>query len=216
MLTLTALVGYGQPQPHHVSATGHLSADAPTFGSPWNLGANNAAGNVKLLGNIVFTGTNPWIIYTPNGGPTSLYVAPNSNFPNATRFDASGNVTFSRRVFIGDVTSPGLLATNTLVFAVGGKIGTRSIFVVAPTTPWPDYVFAPAYRLQPLREVEEFIRAHGHLPDVPSANTVRTEGLDLGATQAILLKKIEELTLCVIDLKKENDRLKERVSTLKN
>ena len=209
MLGFFAFQGYAQ----HIDASGHLTAIHPTNGSPWTAGVNNTAGNVKLLGDLMFTGNNPWILHTPND-QTYLYLAPNSNWNNATVFQANGDVAFSRRVFTGDVTSPGALGTNTLTLAVGGKLGTRSIFVVNPTTPWPDSVFEPAYRLPPLREVEQFIQAHGHLPDVPSAATVRVEGIDVGATQAILLKKIEELTLYVLAMQKANDGLQKRVDAL--
>lgn len=99
---------------------------------------------------------------------------------------------------------------------MGGSIGARAIYVVAPTAIWPDYVFEAAYRLPPLREVEEFIRANRHLPDVPSAATVQANGLDLGKMDALLLQKVEELTLYLIELRKENDALRARVSKLEN
>ena len=121
---------------------------------------------------------------------------------------------FSRRVFIGDVSSPGALGLNNTTLAVGGKIGARSIHVVAPTTPWPDYVFQPSYQLRPLPEVERFIARNGHLPDVPSATTVAAEGFDVAETEALLLRKVEELTLYLIELRKENEALKARVSKL--
>lgn len=68
---------------------------------------------------------------------------------------------------------------------------------------WADRVFAPTYRLTPLVEVEQFIRQHKHLPGVPSAKTVAQEGVDLVQMNALLLQKIEELTLHVIRLEKQ-------------
>jgi hypothetical protein len=76
---------------------------------------------------------------------------------------------------------------------------------------WPDYVFEPTYSLRPLSEVEKYIKEHRHLPEVPSAEQVANEGLDLGDNQAVLLKKIEELTLYVIELKKELEGVKATV-----
>ena len=145
-----------------------------------------------------------------------LRIAPNWNWSKQTLFEATGDVAFSQRVRIGNVSSPGALGINNLTLAVGGKIGARAIYVVAPNVPWPDYVFAPGYRLRPLSEVAQFVRANGHLPEVPSAATVQAEGLDLGATQAVLLKKIEELTLYLLELKQENEGLKERVCILEH
>jgi hypothetical protein len=77
---------------------------------------------------------------------------------------------------------------------------------------WPDYVFNPAYSLRPLSEVEKFIKEYQHLPEVPSAKEVENNGLDLGENQAMLLKKIEELTLYMIEQQKEIEKLKATVN----
>lgn len=71
---------------------------------------------------------------------------------------------------------------------------------------WADRVFLPTYRLQSLAQVEQFIQKNGHLPGVPSAETVTREGVDLGQMNALLLQKIEELTLHVIRLEKQIKR----------
>jgi hypothetical protein len=93
--------------------------------------------------------------------------------------------------------------------AVNGDIFSKKVKVTQ--SGWPDYVFAPGYRLRPLSEVELFIKLKQHLPDVPSAATVEKEGIDLGDNQAVLLKKIEELTLYIIDLNKEVEGLKKEI-----
>jgi hypothetical protein len=97
--------------------------------------------------------------------------------------------------------------------ALGYKLAVNgsAIFTSAKVklfSQWPDYVFAPTYSLRPLSEVEKYIKKHQHLPEVPSAKEVKQNGLDLGANQEILLKKIEELTLYVIAQQKEIDALK--------
>ncbi len=79
---------------------------------------------------------------------------------------------------------------------------------------WTGGVFADTYRLMPLPDLECYIAEQQHLPDVPSAEEVAADGLSLGQTQALLLQKIEELTLYVIDLKKENEALKARMDRL--
>jgi hypothetical protein len=98
-------------------------------------------------------------------------------------------------------------------------IRTRKVKVDVDT--WADYVFHPNYRLLPLAQVEKFIRENQHLPDIPSADSVQHNGLDLGSNQAALLKKIEELTLYLIQQDKrleEQDRVintqEERLSRL--
>ncbi|MFL9485703.1 hypothetical protein ACI6Q2_23170 [Chitinophagaceae bacterium LWZ2-11] len=93
--------------------------------------------------------------------------------------------------------------------SVNGNIRSKKIIVTQ--TGWPDYVFDSAYTLTPLAHVEQFIKDNKHLPDVPSAKEVADKGLDIGDNQAVLLKKIEELTLYMIEMKKENDRTKDEM-----
>lgn len=81
---------------------------------------------------------------------------------------------------------------------------------------WPDYVFEKDFRLTPLNEVENYIKAYSHLPDVPSENELKNNGLKLGEMEAILLKKIEELTLYIIEQNKELYELKQRVNNIQN
>ena len=81
---------------------------------------------------------------------------------------------------------------------------------------WPDYVFRPAYRLRSLREAEQYVQANGRLPEVPSAAAMQAEGLDLGSMEAVLLRKREELTLYLIELKEENEALQARVGKLEH
>ena len=70
---------------------------------------------------------------------------------------------------------------------------------------WPDYVFSKDHDLPSLRSVNNFIKENGHLPEMPTASEVEKNGIDLGSMNASLLKKIEELTLYVIELEKVND-----------
>ncbi|MGG5902614.1 hypothetical protein [Sphingobacterium daejeonense] len=96
--------------------------------------------------------------------------------------------------------------------AVNGKIRSQEIKVEAAN--WPDYVFKKDHLLPTLTETEEFINKNGHLPDVPSANEAERNGISLGEMNKILLKKIEEITLYLIDKDKEFDKLKKEMDTL--
>jgi hypothetical protein len=92
-------------------------------------------------------------------------------------------------------------------------IGTiRGTKVLVQALPWPDYVFKTDYKLASLDEVETYIKANSHLPEIPSENEIFEKGLNLGEMQALHMKKIEELTLYVIELKKEVDALKKQVN----
>ena len=81
---------------------------------------------------------------------------------------------------------------------------------------WPDYVFAKGYHLISLEEVESFILKNQHLPGLPSAENIKQDGLNLGEMNALLLKKVEELTLYVIELEKKYENLESRVTTTPN
>jgi hypothetical protein len=85
---------------------------------------------------------------------------------------------------------------------VSGGIRTEEVQIDLKTN-WPDYVFAENYNLRPLSELEAFIKANHHLPDVPSAQEVEDNGILVGEMNATLLKKVEELTLYVIELEKK-------------
>jgi hypothetical protein len=80
---------------------------------------------------------------------------------------------------------------------------------------FPDYVFDEDYDLRPLAEVEQYIKENHHLPEVPSAAEVDKNGINLGQMDEILLKKVEELTLYMIQLKKENEKLRSDLESLK-
>ena len=89
--------------------------------------------------------------------------------------------------------------------AVNGTIRAKEIIVESG---WADYVFEPGYKLASLAEVDRHITEHGHLPDVPSATAIAQGGLPLGAMQATLLRKIEELTLHLIAMDRELSELR--------
>jgi hypothetical protein len=96
----------------------------------------------------------------------------------------------------GDVMI-GTTLSNGYKFSVNGNIRAKEIKV--ETTNWPDYVFEKDYKLLTLEETEHYIHTYKHLPDVPAAAIVEQEGLSLGEMNKILLKKLEELTLHLID-----------------
>jgi len=98
-------------------------------------------------------------------------------------------------------------------FTVNGNVKAKKIII--SQTNWPDYVFDSSYVLRSLSTVEKFITQNKRLPDMPSAKEVAQKGISVGDNQALLLKKIEELTLYVIELKKENIKQQEEINALK-
>jgi uncharacterized protein YxjI len=130
---------------------------------------------------------------------------PNSN----AKLDVNGNIFSNGKIAIGttDMTKIG-----TYSLAVNGDAIVNKLKV--KVYPWADYVFDDDYPLLPLNELEKFIQTHKHLPEVASATEVEKEGLDVGSNQTILLKKIEELTLYMIEQNKRNELQEKRISEL--
>lgn len=127
-----------------------------------------------------------------------------ANFNPANYLPLTGG-TITGKVFIGATTAQRDLDVN-------GNIKTRKIKVTQ--TDWPDYVFDSAYRLASIKQVEKYIQQNKHLPDVPSAAEVQRDGVDLGNNQTVLLKKIEELTLYIIEQNKRMEMLEKKVQDL--
>ena len=80
---------------------------------------------------------------------------------------------------------------------------------------WPDYVFKKDYPLPTLSELEKQIAKHGHLPNIPDAQTIDKEGIKLGDMQTRMMEKIEELTLYLIQMDKDNRLLRQELADLK-
>ena len=112
--------------------------------------------------------------------------------------------------FVNGIVSVGTTKAPTgFKLAVGGSLIAEEV-VIKVQASWPDYVFAPGYKKFTLSELEKYIIANKHLPDVPAAQQVEDEGVKVGEMNYILLKKIEELTLYVIELKKEIETIKSK------
>ncbi len=107
----------------------------------------------------------------------------------------------------------GTLTTGTHKLAVEGSIGAREIKVQA--TGWSDFVFKKEYNLPTLEQVEKHIAEKGHLKDIPSEEEVLKNGINLGEMNSKLLQKIEELTLYMIEMKKENENMKKENTEMK-
>lgn len=131
-----------------------------------------------------------------------------------------------RNRFSGDILLPngiwnkdgnvgiGTANTRNDRLAVNGQIRAKEVKVEVSN--WPDYVFEEDYELPSLSELESFIRVNGHLPDIPSKAEVEAGGISLGAVNTQLLKKIEELTLYLIEKDHVIKVLQQEVAELKN
>jgi hypothetical protein len=96
---------------------------------------------------------------------------------------------------------------------VDGTIRAKEIIV---ENDGADFVFEDGYQLMPLDELDQYIKDNRHLPGIPKAESMQANGMSVGEMQTMLLQKIEEFTLYMIELKKENEQLKARVASLES
>jgi hypothetical protein len=113
----------------------------------------------------------------------------------------------------GIITKEGLIGIGTTTpheaLSVNGNIRSKEVKVEIAN--WPDYVFKPAYKLPSLTEVKNYIDKNQHLPDVPSEQDVTKNGINLGEMNKLLMKKVEELTLYLIE-KDKGDHKQEMIN----
>lgn len=133
----------------------------------------------------------------------------------ALKFSVKDDAGLKEAMRIADNGSIGIGTTSpgSYKLAVEGTIGARRVRITQEPT-WADFVFHPDYKLPSLTEVENYIKTNQHLPEIPSAAEVAKDGFDLGEMNKKLLQKVEELTLYLIDMKKELNELKQCNETL--
>ena len=149
------------------------------------------------------------IIQSTSGNESGRIYMDGSNNFNMTRAGQTGlSLLHSGGLAIYELTS----IDDDLI--VEGNIETKKVKVTATPGSVPDYVFKSNYKLRSLSDLESYIKANSHLPNVPSAKEVETNGQDVGEMQLKLLEKIEELTLYVIEQNKEMQAMKEKIKKL--
>ncbi len=152
-------------------------------------------------------------MYTP---PAIKNVGVGTQTPQALFQIQGGRAGSTDSSFIVDTN--GNVRIGTLVDSANFKLSVkgeiRAMAITVTDSNWADYVFDPSYPLASLDEVEHYISENKHLPGVPSARQIATRGLDVGKTEKILMTKIEELTLYMLELKKQNELMAGKISEL--
>jgi hypothetical protein len=166
---------------------------------------------VFFLGTSTATDSDP-VIYGQGGGAEVRFVSAGltsagfgfySNTEITTAFGARTSMPTPLLKITGDGNvGIGTATPGSFKLAVNGKIWSQEVNV-AMNNPGPDYVFEKDYNLLSLADVETFINENKHLPEIPSAKEMEKDGLNLKEMNLLLLKKVEELTLHLIDQSKK-------------
>jgi hypothetical protein len=176
------------------------SDDFGTAGSNyWVLNPNDDGENG---GSVIWTNLEGYMFFSPIGKDDNTKTA-GSQYLKDEDIQNRVKMTITPGGSIGINTPP----VDDYTLAVKGKVLAEEMDVMLANE-WPDYVFHTNYNLPDLKDVETYIQENSHLPGVPSSDEVQKKGVNVGEMNAILLQKVEELTLYVISLKKEVEQLK--------
>jgi hypothetical protein len=168
-------------------------------GSSWNsVGSNIANGGWGSSGN---AGTNP----------ATNFIGTTDTERLVFRTDDTARMTILANGSVGIGTA--VLPASDAKLAVDGTVYTTKVRVTQ--IGWPDYVFDKGYSLPSLDQVQRYIRQYRHLPGMISAGEVKDRRVDLGDNQAALLKKIEELTLYLLDEHKKAEEQQREIERLR-
>jgi len=197
-------MGIGNQYSTHITLGHSNPSSAPWIRSfiGFNLSFNNSTNNWNVWDN-ANKGTNA-ILTTGNRMKFAVIQNGSLSGNTITQADMEKYILMSMHND-ATLTNPGAVIIGTALrdanLYVNGTLKAHEIEVKLTT--WADFVFEEGYNLTPLEEVEEFIEKNNHLPNVPSEKEVCNEGINLAEMDAILLRKIEELTLYIIELEKK-------------
>lgn len=153
--------------------------------------------------------------WAKQGSSSAFYLYDKSQVENfSVTDDGSDNIMLkmpkaNSRVMIG--TSSYTDGADVYSLSVNGNVRADRVKVY---NTWADYVFEDSYKLPTLEEVEKHIKEKGHLIDIPSAKEVEAKGIDLGDMNRLLMQKVEELTLYMIEQNKVNEKQAEVIELL--
>ena len=146
------------------------------------------------------------------GSQNAVMFMRNDNHIGIMTDNPTAQLTVNGKTLIGD---PSVVNINTTydynLYVQKGILAERVKVAIPNSAFWSDYVFASGYKLASLDTIAAYVKEHKHLPNVPSAEEVHQNGIDVAEMDATLLRQIEEIWLHLIELKKENQLLKQQL-----
>lgn len=144
---------------------------------------------------------------TPTGGGNSYFTAATVGTDNIINTNTGGVI-----IGTGITSAP----AGYKLYVSDGILTEKVKVAIKNSGNWADYVFEEKYKLLEIAKLEEFIIKNKHLPGIQSANEIKENGgFELGQMTVKLLEKVEELTLYIIQLKKENEEIKAELKAVK-
>lgn len=186
----TATIG-GQTKINDNTSSSTAATGALTVSGGAGIGENlNVGASLKVSGNTGSTNATTGALVVTGG----VGIGENLN--------VTGTSTLTGKVAIATTSTPG---GHELY--IGGSAIAEEV-VVKLQGNWPDYVFDPNYQKPDLQEWKKFIAEHGHLPGMPSAQQIKQQdGVALGETQRLLVEKVEQLLLLILEQQKQIEAL---------
>ncbi|MEM9326484.1 MAG: hypothetical protein AAGA85_12545 [Bacteroidota bacterium] len=228
------------------ASAGSINASSASIANAVNAGSANISGTISsaslttstatvgalstsslAISGLPPTGNIEYLVTVDGGGNFEKYAVSSGN--GLSPWDKNGNalsytqgpVTTAQFVAQADSDQEAAFvvknaSTSDEVFRVKGDGHILGKKLELTLSQWHDDVFETDYMLRPLEDLEQFIVANKHLPDIPSEAEVLEEGVDVGEMQGLLLKKIEELTLYIIEQNKQLQTQNERIAELES
>jgi hypothetical protein len=174
------------------SVNGLVNATTEMYNTPWN-----GYGHIEVQGTDQFGGTNNELLINFWCGRNTQI----NTGPNGGKVILGKTIIGSQQLNAGPHTDAAL--------TVDGKMVAKSCYITL--NDWADYVFASDYKLLPLKQVEAYYKENRHLPEVPSEKDVIENGVNIAEMNKLLLKKVEELTLYLVQQQKDIELLKAKI-----
>ncbi len=211
-------------QPANLTVNGNTTITGSTaYMGNFSLGTTTATEKLNIKGNILWESQTSQTggafkfenVTMPNGhgGYYDLFKISYNNYPASYITISASNMNFVKRSLYlkeSEITIDDANSNRTVYIHQDGRIWAKKL-LLAETEMWPDYVFEDNYNLQSLPELESYLKANKHLPDMPTANEIKDNGLDVGAVNTLLVKKVEELSLYLIEQNKQNETQQKQI-----